>query len=207
MLLAGVVAAMTLAQQNISAITFSRNQLIATNLAQEGIELVRNKRESSYLSCYHDPLCDDDADPFNEFDANVANINGLAGPGPGTPCDDTVVVGGENKLLGCRVVDLTLVAMAFAPCDDPEGSGDCMLLKKDNDGLYNYIDGQNTIFDRRIVMTKKQHRSTSPGGVSLDDWEVRSIVTWEQKFLLDQGGTTEKRRVEVWAVLTPSMPF
>jgi len=82
-----------------------------------------------------------------------------------------------------------------------------MLLKKDNDGLYNYIDGQNTIFDRRIVMTKKQHRSTSPGGVSLDDWEVRSIVTWEQKFLLDQGGTTEKRRVEVWAVLTPSMPF
>ena len=52
-LLAGIVGTMNLTQQNIGAVTTMRNQLIASNLAQEGLELVRNQRDSNYVNNAH----------------------------------------------------------------------------------------------------------------------------------------------------------
>lgn len=45
----GLVGAMSLASQNIQAEEINKNTIIATELAQEGLELVRNKRDNNWL--------------------------------------------------------------------------------------------------------------------------------------------------------------
>ena len=45
----GIIGAVNLANNSISAVALSKSQLIATNLAQEGLEIVRNMRDSNWL--------------------------------------------------------------------------------------------------------------------------------------------------------------
>jgi len=45
----GVIGVMSLIVSNINLGLFSKNKLIAMNLAQEGIELVRNIRDENWL--------------------------------------------------------------------------------------------------------------------------------------------------------------
>ena len=77
-LLAGIVGTMTLAHENLKALSYFRDQLIAANLAQEGAELVRNRRDSNFIDC--DLNCS-----ALTTDSNINNMNGIVGAGP---CDD-----------------------------------------------------------------------------------------------------------------------
>lgn len=46
----GMVGILALAQRSISASNINKNELIASQLAQEGLELVRNKRDENWLA-------------------------------------------------------------------------------------------------------------------------------------------------------------
>ena len=45
----GIIGVVNLVNSSISAVAFSKSQVIATNLAQEGLEIVRNMRDSNWL--------------------------------------------------------------------------------------------------------------------------------------------------------------
>ncbi len=151
-LLAGITGAMNLAQQNIGAITLFRHQLIAANLAQEGAELVRNKRDTNALGSF-----------FQRTDLTVnPNINNMAGIS--VPC---------GSPLGCRV-DSLFDSYSFTPCDS---EAICKYLQLNADGRYKYVGGDKTIFDRRIVVTQI-NPTRNDGSI---DWKVTSTVSWCEK--------------------------
>lgn len=54
----GLVAAASLMTYSISAVIIGKSQIIATNLAQEGLEVVRNIRDNNW-HCIADPDCTD----------------------------------------------------------------------------------------------------------------------------------------------------
>ncbi|MEK7631224.1 MAG: type II secretion system protein [Patescibacteria group bacterium] len=182
-LLAGIVGSMNLAQQNIGAITLFRHQLIAANLAQEGAELVRSKRDSNYIRCYRDPACYDTANappdnPNREF------MKGITG------------TGGCDSPFDCYVTD---------PRGDASGSltftqcplGVCPYLQLDSAGFYQYSSGPDTIFKRHIkVIERATLRDPVYNLYNLHDWEVVSRVEWREK-LVDKS-------VEVKDILTPN---
>lgn len=49
----GLVGVLALAQRSIGASNINKNELIASQLAQEGLELVRNKRDENWLKGYN----------------------------------------------------------------------------------------------------------------------------------------------------------
>jgi len=184
-LLAGIVGAMNLTQQNIGAITLFRHQLIAANLAQEGAELIRAKRDSNYLECYRDAACydrfPDDGLQGLSHNPNMGFMNGIT--------DGTARC---NTLNECYIEDPRgdpiTGAITFLECP----AGDCpYLLLDESTGFYQYDDGDPTIFKRRIWVTEL----TQPRDSGLRDWEIHSRVEWQEKLNL--------KHVEVIDVLTP----
>jgi type II secretory pathway pseudopilin PulG len=192
-LLAGIVGAMNLTQQNIRAITTFRNQLIAANLAQEGAELVRSRRDSNFLECVRDINCFD-IDPTDNggvpdpvgasFNPNARFMNGIA--------VSDATGGGCNTPDGCYIIDprgdgAMDGLIRFTPC-----SGECPnLLFDDTTGLYQYNSGSPTIFRREINVIERGTVRNS----NLRDWEIISRVWWRERL--------EDRYVEVFDVLTP----
>lgn len=164
-LLTGVVGAMILVQQNVGAGAVFRNQLIGANLAQEGIELIKARRDSNYLAKVLDPAC-----IFPACDGNTENFTGIEGV-----CDV------PNR--GCKVTNLVGSGVPqFDACNGLRGSAPCQKLLLDpTTGLYNYNTGNETMFDRRILVRRE---SVSGAGqqAARDQMVVESIVTWESKF-------------------------
>ena len=166
-LLVGIVGVMDITSQNLASGTISKNQLIAANLAQEGIELVRNKRDSNFLERYNSGLC-----PW-PCDQNENDMGGML-DASNNPC------GG----VGCRLDSSytpTSDAVVFTTC-----GGTCPNLRQNLDGTFDYSSIVESIFRRTIIITAVTH-PPYPGGMpvtpaSRTDWEVRSIVSWPGRF-------------------------
>ena len=164
----GLSAAMSLASFSLGAADVFKQQLIATNLAQEGVELVHNKRDSNYLTRINNcifPTCSP-----STTDLNDTNGNGILN---GNEC------GSAN---GCQVAwsgagDVQADNITFNECSSPP----CAKLKRIKDGvagagLYLYNSGPNYIntnFMRTIFVNSE---TQSPG------FRVRSQVNWTDKF-------------------------
>ena len=173
-LLFGLVSAMSLTQQSLATVSHFKKTLIASNLAQEGIEFVRNKRDSNYITARRGgcelPACN----------PNDSDWDGL------------IVVGGQCDLAnGCYVdiksrADLNNEALNFQPCGGP---GVCQAIRIDDNtavaddtageatGIYGYLNQwSDTGFDRRILIDYPIDSGAH------QDARVRSIVTWADKF-------------------------
>ncbi len=148
----GLGAAMSLAQLSLSSASVFKQQLIATNLAEEGAELVHNKRDSNYL----------------EFLNNSDNSKGILN-----------APGNCNSANGCRInwnsaADVQNPSIAFANCPAA-----CPPLRRapDNDpdaGLYGYNGSWvQTNFVRTIFVDST--------GLT-NGFRVRSVLDWTDKF-------------------------
>ena len=160
----GLSAAMSLASFSLGAADVFKRQLIATNLAQEGVELVHNKRDSNYLTRLADPSCNPDT-------CNPNDRNG-----------DGIVNGNEcSSANGCRVAwdtasNVKSDGITFTNC-----GGMCPVLQRipDDDqdaGLYVYSGGVETNFIRTIFVNNITGAGQNPG------FRVRSKVNWTDKF-------------------------
>lgn len=163
----GIVGAMTLANQSLSAAAVFKDELVAANLAQEGIELLRNMRDTDFLSSLRDPsvpclrpTCDANA-AFN----------------PPASCRDLS--------LGCRFSNPQndpLRSASLTACTNSVASGlECRFLLKDANGFYQYTSGTATKFDWRLFITASQDRTTILAW-PVNDWKVRSVVSWRRRF-------------------------
>ncbi len=167
----GIVGAMTLANQSLSAAAIFKDELIAANLAQEGIELLRNMRDTDFLSSLRDPAL-----PCLRptCDANAA-FN------PPASCRDLT--------LGCIFSnpqnDPLRSATGLTPCTNTVASGlictNAFPLRKDVNGFYQYNSGTPTKFDLRLFITASQSRTTILAW-PVNDWKVRSTVSWRRRF-------------------------
>ncbi len=155
-LLSGIVGAMTLAQENLKALSYFRDQLIAANLAQEAAELVRNKRDSTFLACIKN-----EGKSFK--DCNTEAMKGLS------DCMD-------NKT--CRIKTPLDQTVVFQLC-----AADTCRLGKNSDGIYggdNVDFPTETKYTREIKIKKIKYNGTINRD---DDWHVEVTVRWKHRLI------------------------
>ena len=131
-------------------INSAKNRLTANYLAQEGIELMRAKRDSYVLSS------DTYIQGWQDFTADItANCTG--------PCDVDV-----NSL--ANLVSTT--GAGFYSCI-PQSVCD---LKYSSDGFYIHGTGTATPFNRELTITP----FTNSGGTFPNELETTSTITWKE---------------------------
>ncbi len=123
-LVLAVTGAFSAAQMGITTSTYSKNQVIAFYLAQDGVEFIRNLRDNNGLreQAWLTGISSDSSDPcyFN----NTCTV-------------DPTAVSPNPNIIRCS-----------------GGSGSCPLLKQDSSGIYGYVSGTDTIFRREIQLTR-----------------------------------------------------
>jgi hypothetical protein len=121
---AGIIGVLALVTQTISSAIFSKDKLIAAYLGQEGIELVRNIRDTNWLQ-----------GEGHTWDEQLATGN-CSGS-----CDEVIN--------GCRV-DYKHSYSPLTPADPdlPSYSGE--FLNIDDDDFYSYSAGNQTKFKRKV---------------------------------------------------------
>lgn len=150
-----ITALMSISARGINDNVFVKNKLIASYLAAEGVELVRNMRDNAALSLnsgYWE----------NEFlgtGSGISNVNA---------CYSSGIVGSSAN--SCYI-DVSIPGNHTAnPCEE----GECpALLYDEENGVYGYSFGQSTNFVRTINVNAVQGNSTKE--VIID-----SSVSWRQ---------------------------
>ena len=148
-----ILALMAVLTQGVSDTNYAKKKIIASYLAQEGIEYIRNMRDTFVLYSTNGQT------GWNDFKVKL------------DPCDAT-----SNGTKSCYFDDnnlnyanhsqqMALVNTIFA-C-----SGSCPLLLYDGAGKYGYASlGAASDFVRKIVMTQ----------VSINEIKISSTVSWTQ---------------------------
>ena len=137
----GMLGAYVAIQKSASIASYSYNRLIAAYLAQEGIEIVRNVKDTNLLEDFANPpvLWNEGLDA-NIYQAQYSSITNCTDLGP--------------SLLPCSSCD-DFTQLAF--------------LMKGNNCYYNYADGVNTIFKRKVSIIK----------VGEDELDIAATVYWK----------------------------
>ncbi|RJQ37538.1 prepilin-type N-terminal cleavage/methylation domain-containing protein [Candidatus Parcubacteria bacterium] len=172
----GVLGPFALANRSLAVAKFSRNELIAANLAAEGIELIHGYRTSNLLSGQIPPMWDQGLGQdgsSREYQVDVICTSSTCRPGSGrTP-----------NFQRCGPVN----------CANP-------LLWDAATGLYSYAGGVPTPFVRVVTIDRRDPPSNrhyddaaSPVEVPREDqMTIISRVTW-----VDGGRTRQVELVEV----------
>jgi len=126
----GIIGVLSLITQTVSSATLSKDRLTAAYLAQEGIEIIRNIRDTNWLEQY--------TDPTNLWDEGLTACGGA--------CDGTI----GN---GCRV-DYNHSYDPLDPYDPdlPLYTGQVLNIDTTN-GFYSYSASTPTKFKRKITIT------------------------------------------------------
>ena len=170
--LLGIVGAMTLANAALSSTAIFKDQLIASNLAQEGVEIVRNMRDTDFLSslsgfgfptCRKSLGCDANK-VFNDYLNNLTN--------------DPTIIKCKDSTYGCYIDPLTLT---LTGCPNTTASV-CSTLLQDANGFYQYTSGSPTRFDRRIFFLIGNPPRQNEFTQTVYDWQIRSVVYWKRRF-------------------------
>jgi prepilin-type N-terminal cleavage/methylation domain-containing protein len=163
-LLISVIGPLEIASKGLFSAIYAKEEITAFYLAQEGVEVIKNVRDSNYL-----------------FDAYTAtgNSNWL------NDVNECVLDPAQNKTVGC-IVDPTQFGNEpeeIITCDEDDK---CPPLKFDEfSGIYNYIsdpDVPESKFTRTVYI---EYDSATP-----DEAKVVSKVTWSTSLLGNQKSTT-----------------
>ena len=141
---------MSVLASSISGTTYAKQKMVADYLAQEGIETIRNMRDSFVLystngqtgwTAFNTKLTGSSCQSASGCYYNIDNIFSISPPQPMT----------KISLAACGVSCATL-------------------LYDSSSGKYNYTSGVASGFVRKIQITQ----------VSADDTRISSVVSWKQ---------------------------
>ncbi len=138
-IMVGISSFVTLINQTVSYTKTSSYNLIAAYLGKEGIEIVKNIRDSNFLKAYYD------------IPAGSTWLDGL------TSC--------QSGSGGCQI---DYDSWTLTPY-----TGAMLKLPDTGSKFYNYSDGADTMFARRITI--------DPVGAGPDYLHVEVDVTWSEK--------------------------
>ena len=131
----GMIAVIGLMASSLRESLDSRDQVIATLLSQEGIELVRNIRDNNWVN------------DQGSFDAGFPASS-----------DENCRIDASSNLISC-------------------GSALSLALKLDADGIYNHSNGEDTKFQRKIMIEYDNDTDKNLATIT-------SIVVWGNSFPL-----------------------
>ena len=167
----GVITPLSMLAKSIADANYARNQITAFFLAQEGQEMIINKRDNNRL--------DNKLDGSREDNENEEQQDADYWLGNLGPCIDPV----PN---GLKSTDVCYIDAQFPDeitlCPD---NGKCPLLKVDEEGFYGYgDDGKESIFTRWIQIEPLEPLAT-------DDNQERAAIVRVKVFWEDKGKTRE----------------
>lgn len=170
-LLAAIVGPVALIGHALSSGSFSKNSVIAHNLAQEGIELFRAIRDNNVLCAKQGGATEWNTDPH-------------PGGGPPTLRDYYTVGVLRTTTLACGASSIN------TPRPTNRNSSTCATpILLNASGVYNYISGTPTIFSRcmRVCSPPDVPPCSAPLDVdpplipSSDQMEIVSTVSWQER--------------------------
>ena len=166
-LLIGLVGAMSLTQRSIAIATTFRERIIATGLAQEAIEAIRNTRDT-HVVLFNTPFA---APCFGDVGC-VYNTKVLENEK--VRCTDTNPCYLEDPFGNSVTGDLT-----FTQC-----AGDCpRRVYLDGNNTYRQDGaGTETIYRREIYLRQLDTVSVGDSLISVPYWELTVRVTWVGRF-------------------------
>ena len=173
-IIAAVIGPVVLVTSSLFSFGFSKNKLIALNLAQEGLELVRAIRENNVL-------CDT---------LNNSNQKWFENPNPG---------GGQmtNEIFEIDVIGTNNINCGSASLVMPRISSFSATKLRLNPatGVYSYDAGQETTFTREMRVIQPPDHEDLPGGQRIEKKDIReinSIVRWQERGQNREISLTEK---------------
>lgn len=127
-LITAIVGPFTLASQTLRAQGIAKNSLVAANLAQEGIELVRNRRSNNILR---------NESAENPLDHWLDGMNSCGGTPSTAP--------------GCRIDVFSVDDTDFASCNASPG---CQLYRNNQTGVHSHVavNATPSAFSRQIFV-------------------------------------------------------
>lgn len=147
-----VLTLIVILSQGITNINYAKQKMIAEYLAQEGVEYLKNVRDTNVISATTTSIGWSD---FKTQTANCFNLNGCF-------FDDGILFEGNSTD--------TVKNIGFSVCV----SGDCPTFKYDlgnySNAKYNYTYGLDTSFKRKIILEQ----------INTDEVRVISTVFWNQ---------------------------
>ena len=158
-ILAALGGPVTLVTRGIFGSSFSKNRLIAANLAEEGVELIRLIREQNVM-------CAIKGGSGTKWDTDFDGTGTLTSAGPKTI--DAVDMFTRSCVSGVTV-------------KNPRRGGNCGTtgLRIDAAGRYNHVSGAPTIFTRCVDVVRPV---ADEGSIPKQDiMEVISRVEWNEK--------------------------
>lgn len=156
-----LLASMAVLTNGISDTGYAKKKVVATYLAQEGIEYIRNMRDTSMLYDTVSPL-----HGWNQFNSTISGASG------------NTLCGSSN---GCYFGDISdfssqsqpIMSIPLTACSSTSSSSVCPngpILYDSANGKYGYSSGVNSGFARRIKVTQ----------ISADETKISSTVSWNQ---------------------------
>jgi prepilin-type N-terminal cleavage/methylation domain-containing protein len=138
-----IVALMSISSQGIKSTIYAKQKILATYLAQEGIEYVRNIRDTYVLYGFTSQA---GWDAFNTklSNASCMTVNGCY-------FNDASVDYASNNM---PMTELTFVACTSSNCANGT------LLYDSSTGKYGFTSGSNSKFSRQIVVTQPNANET-----------------------------------------------
>lgn len=156
-ILAAVVGPVTLITRSILIFSFSKNKLIALNLAQEGLELVREIRENNIA-------CD--------------QVNGpLPRKWFSDPENGNLIVNESFQVAADQTIDMTCGLFSIKTPTLPLFAGTKFFLDPLT-GVYGYNGPKNTIFSREITISQPLNDGNIQASEQRD---VVSTVRWSDR--------------------------
>jgi len=165
----GLVASVSLIVSTLRANETSLNHLTAANLAQEGLEAIRNIRDSNWLQNY----------PWNSGgDANFGREGGWNS-------DFSKSVFGANPAEGIYfIIEPQLNEIVPWKLTEIDGHTDLVAnskMKLNENGIYNYTNGSNTIFSRYLKISYLDENNDLIADFKDQKIKVESKVIWPNK--------------------------
>lgn len=156
-ILAAVVGPVTLITRGILTFGFSKNKLIALNLAQEGLELIREVRENNIIC---DELNGPAAWDWFKDPSGGGTIN--SGDFEMDTAQTVIINCGASSIATPRVSLFTNSKLRLDPAI----------------GIYSYSGPQETVFSRKIEVSKPP----ADGGIPASDQrDIVSAVSWTER--------------------------
>jgi len=124
----GIIGTFTAVQQGVSVVDYSRSRLTAAFLAQEGVEIIKNIRDTNLL------------------EGRLGTVVWNEGIDPGDSPEEYEVVYSD--------VDTAGVNLGSSACSPNCDFSNLRFLKKTDNVLYNYITGDDTRYKRKIRIEK-----------------------------------------------------
>lgn len=184
-ILAAVVGPVSLITRGLFTFSFSKNKVIAANLAQEGVELVRLIRENN-IAC----------DAANGNAAHQWNRDPEGGAMPGRiRLDATDITAAVRPQ--CGTAAITSPRVSVSSCSD----SDFLLFDTDplspTYGRYGYRSGTPTIFRRCIeVVSPVREAERDPQVPASAQMDITSTVSWNERGM--EKNVTLRERLYDW---------